>query len=314
VLVNHGGTEMGQGLNVKIQQIAAIEFGISPDRVKVNSTNTSKVPNTSATAASSGSDLNGMAVKNAVDTIKERISRELVNIWKEKGSVSGSSQPAVVFRENFIFCPDYPAAKISFAEAMSQMNLRQISLSAAGFYKTPDIGWDKVRSDGKPFCYYSFGMAVSEVIIDTLTGAHTLLRTDILQDVGESINTGIDIGQVEGGFVQGVGWCTTEEIKWDGMGNLMTHSPDTYKIPTVQDIPKEFRVKLLADAPNPIGTIHRSKAVGEPPFMLALSVWLAIKDAISAVGNHEIEPEFSLPATNETILLSIEKLKAVIPH
>ncbi len=309
VLVNHGGTEMGQGLNTKIQQIAAAEFGVSPDRVKVNATNTSKVPNTSATAASSGSDMNGMAVKNAIETIKERISKELAQLWNEKDVHHPSILSSIIFKDNFIFDSDHPERKISFFDAMLQMNLRQVSLSAAGFYKTPTIGWDKIKGRGKPFFYYSFGMAVSEVMIDILTGQHTLLRTDILQDVGDSINPGIDMGQIEGGFIQGVGWCTTEEIKWDSKGNLMTHSPDTYKIPTVQDVPKDFRVKLMEGVPNPVGTIRRSKAIGEPPFMLALSVWLAIKDAISAVGNHKIEPEFSLPATNEVILLSIEKLK-----
>jgi xanthine dehydrogenase molybdopterin binding subunit len=312
ILVNHGGTEMGQGLNTKMQQIAAAEFGVSVDRVKVNATNTSKVPNTSATAASSGSDMNGMAVKNAIDTIKERISNELAQIWTQQQSNNPTIQQSILFKDNLILDSDHPERKISFSDAMHQMNLRQVSLSAAGFYKTPTVGWDKIKGQGKPFFYYSFGMAVSEAMIDVLTGQHTLLRTDLLQDVGDSINPGIDMGQVEGGFIQGVGWCTTEEIKWDSKGNLMTHSPDTYKIPTVQDIPKDFRVKLLEGAPNPVGTIRRSKAIGEPPFMLALSVWLAIKDAISAVGNHKIEPEFSLPATNETILLSIEKLKEKI--
>jgi xanthine dehydrogenase molybdopterin-binding subunit B len=277
--------------------------------VKVNATNTSKVPNTSATAASSGSDLNGMAVKNAIDIIKSRIADEFAKIFSEKNSNHPSFPSSILFKDNTIFDSDHPERKISFANAMKEMNLHQVSLSATGFYKTPTIGWDKTKGQGKPFFYYSFGMAVSEVMIDVLTGQHTLLRTDILQDVGESINEGIDIGQVEGGFIQGLGWCTTEEIKWDNKGNLMTHSPDTYKIPTVQDIPKDFRVKLLEGNPNPVGTIRRSKAIGEPPFMLALSVWLAIKDAISAVGNHEVEPEFSLPATNEVILLSIEKLK-----
>lgn len=310
VLVNHGGTEMGQGLNTKIQQIAAAEFGVSLERVKVNATNTSKVPNTSPTAASSGSDMNGMAVKNAIDTIKARIVEELVKIFTEKNPTIPSLKKSIVFRDDYIFDSDHIDRRIYFADAMAQMNLRQVSLSSTGFYKTPTIGWDKVKSQGKPFFYYAFGMAVSEVIIDVLTGQHTLLRTDILQDVGESINPGIDMGQVEGGFIQGLGWVTTEEIKWDSKGNLLTHSPDTYKIPTVQDIPKDFRVKLLEGVPNPVGTIRRSKAIGEPPFMLSLSVWLAIKDAVSAVGNHEIEPEFSLPATNEVILLSIENMKS----
>jgi xanthine dehydrogenase large subunit len=309
VLVNHGGTEMGQGLNTKMQQIAAAEFGIGVDKVKVNATNTSKIPNTSATAASSGSDMNGMAVKNAIDTIKERVSKELAQIWTEQQSNYPTLQQSILFKDNFIFDSDHPDRRISFADAMLQMNLRQISLSSAGFYKTPNIGWDKIKGHGKPFFYYSFGMAVTEVMVDVLTGRHTILRIDILQDVGDSINPGIDMGQVEGGFVQGLGWCTTEEIKWDDKGNLMTHSPDTYKIPTVQDIPRDFRVQLLEGVPNPVGTIHRSKAIGEPPFMLALSVWLAIKDAIAAVGNNKIEPEFSLPATGEVILLSIENLK-----
>jgi xanthine dehydrogenase large subunit len=309
ILVNHGGTEMGQGLNTKMQQIAAAEFGLSIEKVKVNATNTSKVPNTSATAASSGSDLNGMAGKNAIDTIKERISNELTKIWTEQQSNASTVQHSILFKDDFIFDSDHPERKISFADAMVQMNLRQVSLSATGFYKTPTVGWDKIKGWGKPFFYYAFGMAVSEVMIDCLTGQHKLLRTDIVHDVGDSLNPGIDIGQVEGGFIQGLGWVTTEEIKWDNKGNLMTHSPDTYKIPTVQDIPADFRVKLLENVPNPVDTIRRSKAVGEPPFMLALSVWLAIKDAISSVGNNEIEPEFSLPATNETILLSIEDLK-----
>lgn len=309
ILVNHGGTEMGQGLNTKIQQIAATEFGVSIEKVKVNATNTSKIPNTSATAASSGSDMNGMAVKNAVDTIKQRINEELVKIFTEKRPDSPTTIDSIIYKDGYIYDSIHPDRKISLADAMLQMNLRQVSLSSTGFYKTPNIGWDKIKGQGKPFFYYSFGMGVSEVIVDILTGQHTLLRTDIVQDVGDSINSGIDIGQIEGGFVQGLGWVTTEEIKWDTKGNLMTHSPDTYKIPTVQDIPKDFRVELLENAPNPIGTIRRSKAIGEPPFMLALSVWLAIKDAISSVGNNEIEPEFSLPATNEVILLAIEKLK-----
>ncbi len=309
ILVNHGGTEMGQGLNTKIQQIAAAEFGISLDKVKVNATNTSKVPNTSATAASSGSDMNGMAVKIAIDKIKERVSQELAKIWSEQHSNTPTLQHSILFSDDFIFDSVNPDRKISFADAMKEMNLRQVSLSATGFYKTPTIGWDKIKGKGKPFFYYAFGMAVSEVMIDVLTGQHTLLRTDILHDVGDSLNPGIDIGQIEGGFIQGVGWCTTEEIKWDTKGNLMTHSPDTYKIPTVQDIPKDFRVNILEDMPNRVDTIRRSKAVGEPPFMLSLSVWLAIKDAISSVANHQFEPEFPLPATNETILLAIEKLK-----
>jgi xanthine dehydrogenase molybdopterin binding subunit len=309
ILVNHGGTEMGQGLHTKIHQIAAAEFGVSPDRVKVNAANTSKVPNTSATAASSGADLNGMAVKNAIDTLKSRIATVIVQIFSEQHPYIPSLHNAITFKDDWIFDNDHPDRRILFVDAMPLMNFHQVSLSATGFYRTPNIAWDKMKGRGRPFNYYAFGMCVSEVVIDTLTGGHTLLRTDILHDVGDSLNPAIDLGQIEGGYIQGVGWCTTEEIKWDEKGNLLTYSPDTYKIPTVQDIPKDFRVELLKGVPNP-NAIRKSKAVAEPPLMLGLSAWLAIKDAVSAVANHELEPEFSLPATNEVILLSIENLKA----
>ncbi len=311
ILVNHGGTEMGQGLHTKMQQVAAAEFGVSPDRVKVNATNTSKVPNTSATAASAGTDLNGMAVKNAVDILKSRIAEAVARIFTGKNPGVPSLQQSIIFKDDAIIDADHPDRSIAFADAMPLMQLKQVSLSATGFYKTPDIGWDKEKGFGRPFHYFAYGICVSEVLVDVLTGRHTMLRTDILHDVGDSLNPGIDLGQVEGGYIQGVGWCTTEEIKWDDKGNLMTHSPDTYKIPSVQDIPKDFRVAFLQGAPNP-DTIRRSKAVAEPPLMLALSTWLAIKDAISAVGNHEIEPEFSLPATNEVIVMSAQKLKEQI--
>ncbi len=308
ILVNHGGTEMGQGLHTKMRQVAAAEFGVSLDRVKVNATNTSKVPNTSATAASAGADLNGMAVKNAADILKSRIAEAIAQVWTENKSGSASLKADIVFENDFIRDSKHSDRKIAFAEAMVLMNLRQVSLSATGFYKTPTIGWDKDKGRGKPFYYFAYGMAATEVLVDTLTGHHTILRTDILHDVGDSLNPAIDLGQVEGGYIQGNGWVTTEEIKWDEEGNLMTHSPDTYKIPSVQDIPKDFRVSLLEGVPNP-GTIRQSKAVAEPPLMLALSTWLAIKDAVSAVANHEVEPEFSLPATNEVIVLSADKLR-----
>ncbi len=308
VLVNHGGTEMGQGLHTKMLQVAAAEFGIDTDKVKVNATNTSKVPNTSATAASAGADLNGMAVKNAVDTLKGRIAAALADYFSEQFPASPSNAGAIRFFNNEIFDEEHPDRRVTFAAAMPLMNLRQVSLSATGFYKTPAIGWDKARGWGKPFHYFAFGMACTEVEVDILTGHHTILRTDILHDVGDSLNPHIDLGQVEGGYIQGNGWVTTEEIKWDDKGNLMTHSPDTYKIPNVQDIPRDFRVRLLQNAPNP-NTIRKSKAVAEPPFMLALSTWLSIKDAISAVANHELEPQFSLPATNEVIVMSAYDLR-----
>jgi xanthine dehydrogenase molybdopterin-binding subunit B len=308
ILVNHGGTEMGQGLHTKMQQIAALEFGVSIDRIRVNATDTSKVPNTSATAASAGADLNGMAVKNAVDILKSRIAQAVAAIFTEKYPQEPTKSECIVFENDRIKDSKHPDRSIGFAEAMPLMQLRQVSLSTTGFYRTPNIGWDKDKGFGKPFHYFAFGMAVTEAEVDILTGYHTFLRADILHDVGDSLNPQIDIGQVEGGYIQGLGWCTTEEVKWDDKGNLITHSPDTYKIPSVQDIPKDFRTQLLQGVPNP-NTIRKSKAVAEPPLMLALSGWLAIKDAISAVRNHEVEPEFSLPATNEVILLSVEKLK-----
>ena len=321
VLVNHGGIEMGQGLHTKIQQIAASELGISIERVRVNATNTSKVPNTSATAASSGTDMNGMAVKNAIETLKGRIAETVATMFNEQNSPlpAGTAVQAEVptskddvrFENNTIFDSRHPDRKIGFAEAMPQMVLRRVSLSSTGYFRTPGIGWNREKGVGTPFRYYTFCMAVTEVLVDTLTGATTLLRADILHDAGDSINPAIDLGQIEGGYVQGVGWCTTEEIKWDNAGNLMTHSPDTYKIPTARDIPADFRVQLLENATNP-NAIHGSKTVAEPPLMLGLSAWLAIKDAVSASGQHKFEPDFSLPATNEVILLSIEKLKTML--
>ena len=219
----------------------------------------------------------------------------------------------ISFVDNSVFCNDDPDISISFFDLVSKAYLARVSLSATGFYKTPGIHYDREKGVGHPFFYFAYGMAVTEVLLDTLTGHHQILRTDILHDVGDSLNPKIDLGQVEGGFIQGVGWCTTEEVKWDKKGKLLNHSPDTYKIPTIHDIPEDFRVDLLKGAPHP-DTIRKSKAVGEPPFMLAFSVWLAIKDAISAVGYHRFEPEFSLPATNEVILKSVERIKNQAGH
>ena len=307
VQVSHGGTEMGQGLYVKIKGIAAAELGISPEYIKVVPTNTSKVPNTSATAASTGSDLNGQAVKDAIDKLKSRMSIVAASEFS-KGQEITSLPENIIFSNNIVFDRVHSHRKISFVELVNKSYLAQISLSATGYYKTPGLNfsWDTGR--GKPFYYFSYGMAVSEVELDILTGRHKLLRVDIIHDVGDSINPAIDIGQIEGAFIQGMGWCTTEDIKWDSAGNLLNHSPDTYKIPTIQDIPIDFRVQLLENATQP-GTIRGSKAVGEPPLVLAFSVWLAIKDAISAVAEHKYEPIFALPATNELILQSLEDLK-----
>jgi xanthine dehydrogenase molybdopterin binding subunit len=308
IAVNHGGTEMGQGLNTKIHGIAADEFGVSPEFIKISATNTSKVPNTSATAASSGSDLNGMAVKNAIEKLKSRLAEVALADLKSKLKSDSIKADQITFSDNFVFATSHSETKIQFRDLVKQAYLNQVSLSATGFYKTPGIFYDRELGKGNPFYYYAYGMSVSEVEVDVLTGESKLLRSDILHDVGDSLNPEIDLGQIEGGFIQGVGWVTTEEIKWDKKGHLLTHSPDTYKIPTINDIPLHFNVKLLEGYPNE-GTIRKSKAVGEPPLMLAFSVWLAIKDAVSAVGNHEFEPAYSLPATAEVVLLSIEEIK-----
>jgi xanthine dehydrogenase large subunit len=307
VQVNHGGTEMGQGLYTKIIGVAADELGISPEFIKVTATNTSKVPNTSATAASSGSDLNGMAVKNAIDILKERLT-PVAKAELDKAGVADVHHGRICFENNRIFLDSSPEVGIRFDDLIQSAYFSQVSLSSTGFYKTPGIHFDRETGKGNPFYYFAYGMAASEVQVDVLTGEYKLLRTDILHDVGDSLNENIDIGQVEGGFIQGVGWCTTEEIKWDNKGRLLTHSPDTYKIPTINEMPLKFNVDFLRDHPNE-GTIRKSKAVGEPPLMLAFSVWLAIKDAISAVGNHKYEPDFSLPATAEVVLMSIEEIK-----
>jgi len=308
IIINHGGTEMGQGLHTKILEITAKELGISHDQIKVTATNTSKVPNTSATAASSGSDLNGMAAKIAIGKIKKRLSGLAARLLSENHAKVTSVPEDFVFANDLVFDSKNPSREITFKKLISMAYLEQISLSATGFYKTPNIHFDKIKGKGHPFHYFAFGMSVSEVVLDTLTGYHKILKTFIVHDVGDSLTEQIDIGQIEGGFVQGVGWCTTEDIKWDGNGHLLNHSPDTYKIPGVRDIPQEFHVELLKNVPNH-STIRGSKAVGEPPLMLGFSVWLAIKDAISATGNHSFEPDFQIPATNEVILKSIENIR-----
>lgn len=298
VNVNHGGTEMGQGLHTKIRQVAADVLGIDVGRFNITATNTSKVPNASATAASSGTDLNGMAVKNACDKLIVRLS----DAFREKFT---ESKGEIKFANNLVQDGRH---EVSFNDLVLFAYLNQHSLSATGFYKTPDIHFDRETGKGTPFHYFAYGMAVSEVEVDVLTGQHELLRTDILHDVGNSINPLIDKGQVEGAFVQGLGWVTSEEMKYTKNGHLLNHSPDTYKIPVITDIPQDFRVELLDKAPNPT-VIKKSKAVGEPPFVHGLSVWLALKDAVSAVGNHQVEPEFQIPATHEYIAMSCESIK-----
>lgn len=298
LLINHGGTEMGQGLHTKIMQIAASEFGINLKDIKVSATNTAVVPNTSPTAASAGTDLNGMAVKNALEKLKARLIPLAAKLMDAQ---------EVSFDGGWAISIDDTDKRISFKELAKAAHQAQIGLSATGFYATPNLHFDRANGQGHPFNYYAFGMAVSEVEVDTLTGMYKILRTDILHDVGDSINEAIDKGQITGGFIQGVGWCTTETIRWADNGRQLNHSPDTYKIPGIADVPEVFNVNMLQSAPNP-NAIRKSKAVGEPPFMLGFSVWLALKDAISATKNHEFEPDFELPATNEVVLLSIKNL------
>jgi len=301
VQVNHGGTEMGQGIHTNIQAIAARELGLTADRIRVMPTRTDKVPNTSATAASSGTDLNGAAVRKACREIVERLRPIAVRLMSEK---IGQPVEQVTFRENKVFAAHDEKAFLEFAHLTAKAYFERVSLAATGYYRTPGISWDRSLGKGKPFYYFAVGAAVSEVEVDSRTGAFQLRRADILHDVGASINPGINRGQIEGGFIQGLGWLTVEELVWDEKGSLLTHSPDTYKIPAIGDIPKDFRVAFLTDAEQP-GNIYGSKAVGEPPLMLAISVREAIRDAIAAFGSGNDPVRLKSPATGEAIFMAI---------
>jgi xanthine dehydrogenase molybdopterin binding subunit len=306
--VNHGGTEMGQGVYTNIALIAARELGITIDRVRVMATRTDKVPNTSATAASCGTDLNGAAVKNACDTLRARLLPFAVEMLSEK---VGSAVPAerIVFNDNMVIDPENPTAGFPFAELLQRAYFARTSLSATGFYRTPDIYYDRETGRGKPFHYFAVGAAVSEVEVDGFTGMTHIRRVDILHDVGDAINRGVTLGQVEGGFVQGAGWLTNEELVWDSEGRLLTHSPDTYKIPAVGDTPDIFNVAFLSDATQS-NVVHGSKAVGEPPLMLAISVREAIRDAVAAFGESGGEVALASPATCEAIYNAIHGRRA----
>lgn len=296
VALNHGGTEMGQGLFQKVAQVAAARFGIPLERVRITATDTAKVPNTSATAASSGSDLNGMAVQAACDTLRGRMTEHLAGLYQAKPS-------EVVFADGAVQVGD---ERLSFEDAAKLCYEGRVSLSATGFYKTPKVDWDRIRGQGRPFFYFAYGAACTEVVLDTLTGEYRILRTDILHDCGASLNPALDIGQIEGGYVQGAGWLTTEELVWDDKGRLRTHAPSTYKIPACSDRPEVFNVALW-DGRNAEETIYRSKAVGEPPFMLGISAFLALSDAVAACG--EAYPELDAPATPERLLMAIRKVQ-----
>ena len=297
VQLNHGGTEMGQGLMVKIQQIVAQELGMCLNRITVMATRTDKVPNTSATAASSGTDLNGMAALKAAKALRSRLSDYLAQ-------QHGVTEQAISFAGDVVAVSTDKVNTVvySWPELANAAYRDRVQLSATGFYRTPQIHYDRETARGQPFYYYANGAAVTEVQIDTLTGETDILRTDILHDVGRSINPAIDIGQIEGGFVQGAGWLTHEELRWDDHGRLLTDGPATYKIPAIGDMPVQFNVALLQDSPNDAATVFHSKAVGEPPLMLAMSVFAAIRDAIAAVAQHRIFPRLNAPATPEEVL------------
>ncbi len=296
VHLNHGGTEMGQGLFTKVAQVAADAFALPIEAIKITATDTGKVPNTSATAASSGTDLNGMAVKAACDQLRNRLILFLKTTHNVKASdISFEDGQVIVAGKAF-----------TFAEIAGEAYRNRISLSANGFYATPDIEWDRLKGRGRPFYYFSYGAAVTEVVIDTLTGENRILRTDILHDVGRSLNPALDIGQIEGGYVQGAGWLTTEELVWDDKGRLTTHAPSTYKIPACSDRPETFNVSLWKRGLNKEKTVYRSKAVGEPPFVLGVSAFMALSDAVRACGDGTIYPALNGPATAEAVLFAVQ--------
>ncbi|SIO45366.1 xanthine dehydrogenase, molybdenum binding subunit apoprotein [Rhodovulum sp. ES.010] len=301
--LNHGGTEMGQGLNTKVAQVVADAFQVDIDRIRITKTTTEKVPNTSATAASSGSDLNGMAALDAAEQIKARLAAFAA---ETRGVAPGEVR----------FAPGelrIGAEAVPFDRIVHEAYMARVHLSAAGFYRTPDIHWDREAGQGRPFYYFAYGAACSEVSVDTLTGETSVTRVDILHDAGRSLNPAIDLGQVEGGFVQGMGWLTTEELWWDAHGALRTHAPSTYKIPLASDVPPIFNVTLADWSENREMTIKRSKAVGEPPFMLAMSVFEAISMAVASVADYRECPRLDAPATPERVLMAVERLRGAGP-
>ena len=296
VMLNHGGTEMGQGLHTKVMQVVANVFGLPLSAVRVSATDTSKVPNTSATAASSGTDLNGKAAEAAALTIRERLAEFAASRYQVAAS-------AVCFDLGQVRLGD--GRQVPFAQLVRAAYVARISLSSTGFYRTPKIHWDSKTLTGRPFFYFAYGMAAAEVAVDTLTGETRVLRVDVLHDVGSSLNPALDIGQIEGGLLQGIGWLTAEELWWNGAGELKTHAPSTYKIPSARDWPVDARINLL-DLPNREDTVHRSKAVGEPPLMLAIAVFHALRDAVARCGRAGVCPVLDAPATPEALLRAMD--------
>ena len=300
--LNHGGIEMGQGTHTKIAQLIANSFGLPFEKVQISSTNTSKVPNTSASAASSTTDLNGAATLNAAAKIKSNLN----NFIKKKYNIFSKNEP-IYKNENIYF----GNRSFNFKKIIQEAYLNRISLSSSGFYSTPKINFDKKKFKGRPFYYFCYGAAVTEVTIDTLTGENKVDRVDIVHDAGNAINPALELGQIEGGFVQGQGWLTMEEVVWDNSGKLKTFSPSTYKIPSISDTPKKFNVEIFKKGSNVENVVNKQKTTGEPPLMLAMSVFFAIKDAIASVSNYEKTPELDAPATPEKILMSINKIKQI---
>lgn len=307
--LNHGGTEMGQGLFLKVAQVVAEEFQVDLDNIQVSATNTETVPNTSPTAASSGTDLNGMAARDACLRIKAGMVKFAAEHYASEDDKA--QEENVRFDNNQVIITKDSGEEVivPFADFVQQAYMGRVPLSSTGFYKTPKIHYDRASGQGRPFYYYANGASVSEVLVDTLTGESRLVRTDILHDVGRSLNPSIDKGQIEGAFIQGMGWLTTEELKWNDQGRLMSNGPATYKIPAVGDAPFEFNVNLLKDRPNGEETIYRSKAVGEPPFMLGISVWSAIRDAVASLADYKYGAQMDTPATPECVLRSVQDTK-----
>jgi len=311
IMVSHGGTEMGQGVNTRVRQIVADEFGIDWQKVYVTTTSTDKNHNTSPTAASTGTDLNGAAAVVACEKIRERLTAFAAQHFSDNAAGLFASPGSIVYRDGFVYDDRVANKKIAFKDLLVQAYLHRVNLGERGFYATPGVDYNRETGKGTPFLYYTNGAAVSEVEIDRFTGEMKVGRVDLLMDIGQAINPSMDRGQVVGGFIQGMGWCTTEELKYGPGGELLSYSPTTYKIPNISDVPAVFNVRML-DNPNSNMSLKRSKAVGEPPLLLGLSVWAAVKNALSYVAPGVI-PELKLPATNEQILMLMTKLKSTPP-
>ncbi len=307
VQVNHGGTEMGQGLHTKILGIAMRELGLPRERIRMMPTATDKVPNTSATAASSGSDLNGAAVRNACEQLRDRLIPHAMHIFRERFNKVIAAEE-LRFEKAAIYAASVPNEALAFIEVVERAYMERVSLSATGYYATPEIHWDRATGKGRPFYYFACGAAVTEVEVDGYTGMTRVRRVDILHDVGNSLNPQVDRGQIEGGFVQGMGWLTSEELKWNAQGVLLTHSASTYQIPSIGDTPADFRVSLYRSEMQP-NTVHGSKGVGEPPLMLAISAREAIRDAVAAFGNATQQVALASPATPEAVFMAVQRVK-----